>query len=119
MVYLSKVLTADAEEELSAILAGHGHHGRLGWQDHGRRLGTCNGKSLVWYPKAKFDEAGYKVPETCKTWLHSRSDCHDGDTPWCIGIESGAALLAVTDWIEETMLRTTSPENTTSGWPAN
>jgi alpha-glucoside transport system substrate-binding protein len=24
----------------------------------------ANGKSIVFYPKAKFDEAGYTVPET-------------------------------------------------------
>ena len=26
--------------------------------------GRANGKSLVFYPKAEFDAAGYKVPET-------------------------------------------------------
>lgn len=75
--------------------------------------GRVNGKSLVWYPKAKFDEAGYKVPETWED-LVALSDqiASDGDTPWCIGIESGAATgWPMTDWIEETMLRTTSPEN--------
>ena len=36
----------------------------------------------------------------------------DGDTPWCVGIESGAATgWAMTDWVEEMMLRTTSLEN--------
>ena len=36
----------------------------------------------------------------------------DGDTPWCIGIESGTATgWAVTDWMEDIMLRTTTPEN--------
>ncbi len=36
----------------------------------------------------------------------------DGDTPWCVGIESGAATgWAATDWTEEMMLRTTSLEN--------
>jgi len=36
----------------------------------------------------------------------------DGDTPWCIGIESGAATgWPATDWTEEMMLRTTSLEN--------
>ena len=36
----------------------------------------------------------------------------DGDTPWCIGIESGAATgWPATDWIEDLMLRTTTPEN--------
>jgi len=36
----------------------------------------------------------------------------DGSTPWCVGIESGAATgWPATDWMEELMLRTTSPEN--------
>jgi alpha-glucoside transport system substrate-binding protein len=36
----------------------------------------------------------------------------DGDTPWCVGIESGAATgWALTDWVEDVMLRTTSLEN--------
>ena len=72
-----------------------------------------NGKSQVWYPKAAFDKAGYKVPTTWDE-LMALSDqiVKDGDTPWCIGIESGAATgWAMTDWIEEVMLRTTSPEN--------
>ena len=37
---------------------------------------------------------------------------NDGDTAWCIGIESGAATgWPATDWIEDLMLRTTTPEN--------
>ena len=72
-----------------------------------------NVKSLVWYPKKAFDEAGYQIP---KTWdeLQKLQDqiVADGDTPWCIGIESGAATgWPVTDWIEEIMLRTTSLDN--------
>jgi alpha-glucoside transport system substrate-binding protein len=36
----------------------------------------------------------------------------DGDTPWCIGIESGAATgWPATDWTEDMLLRTTSLEN--------
>ena len=36
----------------------------------------------------------------------------DGDTPWCIGIESQAATgWPATDWVEDVMLRTTSLEN--------
>jgi alpha-glucoside transport system substrate-binding protein len=36
----------------------------------------------------------------------------DGDTPWCIGIQSGVATgWPATDWMEEIMLRTTSLEN--------
>lgn len=72
-----------------------------------------NGKSLVWYPKKQFDAAGYKVPTTWDEMLKlSDQIAADGDTPWCIGIESGAATgWPMTDWIEEAMLRTTTPEN--------
>ncbi len=73
----------------------------------------ANGKDLVWYPKAAFDKAGYKVPTTWDQ-LMALSDqiVKDGDTPWCIGIESGAATgWTMTDWIEALMLRTTTPEN--------
>jgi len=70
-------------------------------------------KSLVWYPKAKFDAAGYKIPTTWDEMLAlSDQIVSDGDTPWCIGIESGAATgWPATDWMEDVMLRTTSPEN--------
>lgn len=75
--------------------------------------GRVNGKSLVWYPKAEFDAAGYKVPETWDELMAlTEQIASDGDTPWCIGIESGAATgWPMTDWIEELMLRTTSLEN--------
>jgi len=72
-----------------------------------------NGKSLVWYPKAKFDEAGYQIPTTWDELLKLDDQiAADGDTPWCIGIGSGAATgWPATDWTEDMMLRTTSPEN--------
>jgi alpha-glucoside transport system substrate-binding protein len=72
-----------------------------------------NAKSLVWYPKAKFEEAGYEVPKTWDELLAlTQTIADDGDTAWCIGIESGAATgWPATDWTEEMMLRTTTPEN--------
>jgi alpha-glucoside transport system substrate-binding protein len=75
--------------------------------------GRVNGKSLVWYPKKAFDEAGYTVPETWEELMAlSEQIVSDGDSPWCVGIESGAATgWAATDWMEELMLRTTSLEN--------
>ena len=72
-----------------------------------------NGKSLVWYPKDDFEAAGYAVPTTWEE-LQALQDqiVSDGDTPWCVGIESGAATgWPATDWTEEFMLRTTSLEN--------
>jgi alpha-glucoside transport system substrate-binding protein len=70
-------------------------------------------KSFVWYPKAQFDAAGYVVPETWDEMLALTQEiADDGDTAWCIGIESGAATgWVVTDWMENIMLRTTSLEN--------
>ncbi len=72
-----------------------------------------NAKGLVWYPKKAFDKAGYKVPTT---WAEQQTlmdqIVKDGDTPWCIGIESGAATgWTATDWVENIMLRTTSLDN--------
>jgi len=75
--------------------------------------GRVNAKSLVWYNKKEFDAAGYSVPQTWEELVALQDEIvADGDTPWAIGIESGAATgWAATDWIEELMLRTTSLEN--------
>ena len=72
-----------------------------------------NGKSLVWYPKDDWDAAGYPIPTTWDE-MQALMDqiVADGDTPWCIGIGSGAATgWPATDWTEEMMLRTTSLDN--------
>jgi alpha-glucoside transport system substrate-binding protein len=73
----------------------------------------ANGKSSVWYPKKEFDAAGYTVPTTWDELMAlTQQIADDGDTPWCIGIESGAATgWPMTDWIEDVMLRTTTLEN--------
>jgi alpha-glucoside transport system substrate-binding protein len=72
-----------------------------------------NGKSLVWYPVAAFEEGGYTVPTTWDEMIAlSDQIVADGGTPWCVGIESGAATgWPATDWVEEIMLRTTTLEN--------
>ena len=93
------------------------------WQDLGTMTGPngdivagiwarANGKSFVFYPKKAFDEAGYKVPETWDEMIAlTEQIAADGDTPWCIGIESGAATgWTMTDWLEDVMLRVAGPE---------
>lgn len=72
-----------------------------------------NVKSLVWYPKKQFEEAGYQVPETWEQLMDlTEQIAKDGDPAWVIGIESGAATgWPATDWVEDIMLRTTTPEN--------
>ncbi len=64
-------------------------------------------KSLVWYQPAPFTAAGYTVPET---WDDLKALTNqmiaDGNTPWCVGIESGPATgWTFTDWVEDLMLR--------------
>ncbi|MCL9660963.1 ABC transporter substrate-binding protein [Paenibacillus hunanensis] len=70
-------------------------------------------KSLVWYNKKAFDEAGYTVPKTWDEMMKlTEQIAADGDPAWSIGIESGAATgWPATDWVEDIMLRTTTPEN--------
>jgi alpha-glucoside transport system substrate-binding protein len=69
-------------------------------------------KSLVWYPKQAFDEAGYEIPETWDEMIAlSDQIVADGTTPWCIGIESGGATgWVATDWLEDIVLRTAGAE---------
>ncbi|MBE0477662.1 carbohydrate ABC transporter substrate-binding protein [Candidatus Aerophobetes bacterium] len=69
-------------------------------------------KSLVWYSPETFADAGYAVP-TSWDELIALSDkiANQGKSPWSIGLESGAASgWPGTDWIEDIMLRITSPE---------
>lgn len=66
-------------------------------------------KSIVWYPVAAFEEAGYAVPATWDE-LIALSDqiVADGNgNPWCISIEHGdASGWVATDWMEDVLLRT-------------
>ena len=69
-------------------------------------------KSLVWYPHPEFGDAGYEVPETWDELL-ALSDrmVATGETPWSIAMESsGATGWVATDWMEDIMLRTVTPE---------
>ena len=69
-------------------------------------------KSLVWYPKPEFEEAGYEVPETFDDLMALTEQIKsDGGTPWCLGAEAGADTgWVMTDWIEENVLRLHGPE---------
>ncbi|MBK8438104.1 MAG: carbohydrate ABC transporter substrate-binding protein [Rhodobacter sp.] len=77
-------------------------------------------KSLVWYSPENFEDAGYEVPQTMEE-LKALTDqiVADGGTPWCIGLGSGGATgWPATDWVEDMMLRTQSPE-TYDKWTTN
>ena len=69
-------------------------------------------KSLVWYSPENFEDAGYEVPKTMEE-LKALTEkiVADGGTPWCIGLGSGGATgWPATDWVEDMMLRTQSPD---------
>ncbi|MEO1640942.1 MAG: ABC transporter substrate-binding protein [Pseudomonadota bacterium] len=81
---------------------------------------NVNVKSLVWYVPENFEDAGYEVPETMEDLIAlSEQIIADGETPWCIGLGSGPATgWPATDWVEDIMLRTQSPE-TYDAWVTN
>jgi len=64
-------------------------------------------KSLVWYSPATFKEKGYAIPETLDDFVALNEEMiANGDTPLCVGIESGPATgWPFTDWTEEIILR--------------
>ena len=74
-------------------------------------------KSLVWYPVAAFEEAGYAVPQTWDEMIAlSDQIVADGGKPWCVSIEHGdASGWVATDWIEDILLRT-APVETYEAW---
>lgn len=69
-------------------------------------------KSIVWYPNAAFEEAGYTIPETWDDLLALTDEIRaTGVTPWCVSMEHGDATgWVATDWIEDILLRTAPPE---------
>ena len=86
--------------------------GRTGQRRFTRLPYKIDVKSLVWYSPENFEDAGYEVPQTMEE-LKALTDqiVADGGTPWCIGLGSGGATgWPATDWVEDMMLRTQSPE---------
>jgi alpha-glucoside transport system substrate-binding protein len=82
---------------------------------------NVNLKSLVWYLPENFKEKGYKVPKTMEELkdLTKKIAADGGGKPWCIGLGSDAATgWPATDWVEDMMLRTQSPE-VYDGWVNN
>ena len=77
-------------------------------------------KSLVWYVPENFKDAGYEIPKTMEELVAlSEKIVADGGKPWCIGLGSGGATgWPATDWVEDIMLRTQTPE-TYDKWVTN
>jgi alpha-glucoside transport system substrate-binding protein len=69
-------------------------------------------KSIIWYPNAAFEDAGYEIPETWDDLLALTDEIREtGVTPWCISMEHGDATgWVATDWLEDIVLRTAGSE---------
>jgi len=91
---------------------------KAGWADSYMSFSNVDGtqygvpfksdlKSLVWYEPSVWKQKGYEVPKTLtefKTLVDKM--VANGDTPLCVGIESGSATgWPFTDWVEELVLR--------------
>ena len=65
-----------------------------------------NVKSIVFHPKQAWEAAGYEAPQTLDELMTLTTDiAATGTTPWCLGLESGAATgWPATDWIENLLL---------------
>lgn len=74
----------------------------------------ANAKSFVWYAPKMFEEKGYQVPTTWDELmaLTEKIAAENPEAkPWCAGIESGPATgWPATDWVEDMMLRSVTPE---------
>lgn len=70
-------------------------------------LVSSNIKSLVFYPKKAWEEAGFQAPETLDELVQLTDQMRsDGETPWCMGIESDTATgWPATDWFEDLVMR--------------
>jgi alpha-glucoside transport system substrate-binding protein len=103
----------------AALMANIDRYFSAEWQRYGSIDGKLYGvpidaavKSLVWYSPKFFAAKGYPVPHTWDQML-ALSDriAADGIKPWCAGIEEGfASGWPVTDWLEDTLLRTAGPD---------
>jgi alpha-glucoside transport system substrate-binding protein len=69
-------------------------------------------KGLIWYSPKALSQAGYQVPRSWDELMAlSQRLADSGTTPWCIGLEAGAASgWPGTDWIENIVLRQAGPD---------
>lgn len=116
--YLTPVSSSVKQRVLDTYAAGQSwvdlatYENKAGKQDFYGVFYRADVKSLVWYSPDNFEDNGYDVPESMEELLAlSDQMVKDGKTPWCIGLGSGAATgWPATDWVEDIMLRTQTPE---------
>lgn len=92
------------------------------WKEYGSVDGKfyaaplgANVKSFVWYSPKMFTDKGYKIPNSWDELMSLTEKIAADDPnakPWCAGFGSGDATgWPGTDWLEDVLMRTSSPEN--------
>lgn len=101
---LDDVLDMGALEE--SMLPGVVEAGTVDGQYYGLQVNS-NVKSIVFYPKKAWEEAGYPTPASLDELSQLTEQIKsDGGTPWCLGIFSeGSVGWPATDWIEDLVAR--------------
>ncbi|MFB9378636.1 ABC transporter substrate-binding protein [Kineococcus gynurae] len=90
---------------LDAMVPGIVEAGQVDGEQYALPM-SLNIKSIVFYPKAPFEQAGYTAPTTLDGLEQLTNQIKGtGTTPWCFGIESASATgWPATDWIENLLL---------------
>jgi alpha-glucoside transport system substrate-binding protein len=75
-------------------------------------------KGLIWYDPKSFQAKGYNVPNSWQALLDLQQTIKSsGTTPWCIGLESGAASgWPGSDWVKEIVLSQSGPTIYNNWW---
>jgi alpha-glucoside transport system substrate-binding protein len=75
-------------------------------------------KGLIWYNPKNFQSKSYSIPSTWDGLIGLQSQIKSGGTtPWCIGLESGAASgWPGSDWVKEIVLSQAGPTVYDNWW---
>jgi alpha-glucoside transport system substrate-binding protein len=75
-------------------------------------------KGLIWYNPKNFQAKGYNVPNSWDNLLALQDTIKSGGTtPWCVGLESGAASgWPGSDWVKEIVLSQSGPTVYDNWW---
>src|SRR5260370_37154951 len=75
-------------------------------------------KGLIWYDPKSFQAKGYNVPNSWQSLLDLQGTIKSGGTtPWCVGLESGAASgWPGSDWGKEIVLSQSGPTVYDNWW---
>ncbi len=102
----------DYDTLASTLIPGFLDSSRLKGRSYGAPMRMAV-KSIVWYPKPAYEDAGGTTEAKSLQELAKSTDAikADGTAPWCMGWGSDAATGWVgTDWIEEMVLRVSGPD---------